>query len=393
VLAEKDGERILIIKGAPETVLARATLSDPGDGRALPLDAPSRENVERVQDTQSACGYRLLAVAWKAMPANCTQLEPDDERDLVLAGFCVFVDPPKPSATNAVARLAAAGVRVKVVSGDHEAVVRHLVQAVGLPAQGMLTGTDIATLTDPALIARVEDVDLFARVTLIDRDGRIVHQGTGNDLELRATGGDATVHQGIRVPGAVYNRFKSERLDIHLEYSFTLFRAGATYALPARDGDQRMPGIGWCATQVDEAGTRVRFQCLQPGERPSCLSLVLEHAPTGQRNPEVSLCAPDYSPYPGHTLPDALSRFGGRLPFYDPSGLVRYPVGGPQLADARVVVTAFEPREHFVRRVTIPAVRLEEWEPQAAAEASLRLPPAAFETSSSRTRCWRGCRP
>ena len=54
VLAEKDGERILIIKGAPETVLARATLSDPGDGRALPLDAPSRENVERVQDTQSA---------------------------------------------------------------------------------------------------------------------------------------------------------------------------------------------------------------------------------------------------------------------------------------------------------------------------------------------------
>ena len=173
VLAEKDGERILIIKGAPETVLARATLSDPGDGRALPLDGPSRENVERVQDTQSACGYRLLAVAWKAMPANCTQLEPDDERDLVLAGFCVFVDPPKPSATNAVARLAAAGVRVKVVSGDHEAVVRHLVQAVGLPAQGMLTGTDIATLTDPALIARVEDVDLFARVTP-DQKTRII---------------------------------------------------------------------------------------------------------------------------------------------------------------------------------------------------------------------------
>ena len=173
VLAEKDGERILIIKGAPETVLARATLSDPGDGRALPLDAPSRENVERVQDAQSACGYRLLAVAWKAMPANCTQLQPDDERDLVLAGFCVFVDPPKPSATNAVARLAAAGVRVKVVSGDHEAVVRHLVQAVGLPAQGMLTGTDIATLTDPALIARVEDVDLFARVTP-DQKTRII---------------------------------------------------------------------------------------------------------------------------------------------------------------------------------------------------------------------------
>jgi len=94
---------------------------------------------------------------------------------------------------------------------------------------------------------------------------------------------------------------------------------------------------------------------------------VLEHAPTGQRNPEVSLCAPDYTPYPGHTLPDALSRFGGRLPFYDPSGLVRYPVGGPQLSEAHVLVTAFQPTEHFVRRVVIPGVRLEDWEPQPPA--------------------------
>src|SRR6476646_5175420 len=62
---------------------------------------------------------------------------------------------------------------VKVVSGDHEAVVRHLVQALGLPAQGMLTGADIAALTDPALIGRVADVDLFARVTP-DQKTRII---------------------------------------------------------------------------------------------------------------------------------------------------------------------------------------------------------------------------
>jgi hypothetical protein len=51
------------------------------------------------------------------------------------------------------------------------------------------------------------------------------------------------------------------------------------------------------------------------------------------------------------------------LPFYDPSGLVRYPVGGPQLAESRVVVTNFQPASHFLRRVLIPAVRLQEWEP------------------------------
>jgi hypothetical protein len=210
-----------------------------------------------------------------------------------------------------------------------------------------------------------------SEVTVIGRDGRSVYQGTGNDLELRATTADATLHQGIRVPGALYSRFKGELVDVHLDYSFTLFRTNAAYALAARDGDQRMPGIGWCVTKVNDAGNRVLFRCLQPGERPPCLTVVLEHAPTRQRNPEVSLCVPDYTPYPGHTFPDALSRFGGTLPFYDPSGLIRYPVGGPQLSEARVVVTAFEPTEHFVRRVVIPAVRLQDWEPQVPASTVL----------------------
>ena len=126
------------------------------------------------------------------------------------------------------------------------------------------------------LFGLIPDSRLLAdrsEVTVIDRGGRTLYQGTGNDLELRATGADAIVHQGVRVPGALFSRAKGDLVDVRLDYSFTLFRAGATYALPARGGDQRMPGIGWCVTKVDDAGTRVRFQCLQPGERPSCLAV------------------------------------------------------------------------------------------------------------------------
>jgi hypothetical protein len=203
-----------------------------------------------------------------------------------------------------------------------------------------------------------------SEVSVIDRSGAIVFKGPGNDLEVRATAADANVHQGIRVPGGVYSRVKADLLDVQLDYSFTLFRVDATYALAARGGNERMSGIGWCATQVDDSETRVLFQCLQPGERPSCLAVVLEHVPTQQRNPEVSLCAPDYSPFPGHALPDVLSRFGGRLPFFDPAGLIHYPVGGHQLSDARVLVTAYRPSEHFVRRVQLHAIRLQDWEAQ-----------------------------
>ena len=207
-------------------------------------------------------------------------------------------------------------------------------------------------------------------MTLIDRDGRTEYRGTGNHLELRARDEEATVHQGVRVPGTVYRRVESDLLDVQLDYYFTVFEVEGRYALPALDGDLRMPGIGWCATRVDDAATRVLFRCLQPGERPSCLAVALEHTPTGQHNPEISLCVPNYTPIPGHVLPDALARFGGRLPFYDPSGLVRYPVGGDDLSEASVVVTHFRPTVHFVRRVVIPGVRLRDWEAQATVTAA-----------------------
>lgn len=208
-----------------------------------------------------------------------------------------------------------------------------------------------------------------AEVKMTRHDRVVVYKGAMDEVELRPSAEKATTHQRIRVPGTVYSKVQTEPLDVELDYWFTLFQPDAMYALPARGGTQRMPGVGSCATKVDDGQTRVLFQCLQPGERPSCLSVVLEHPPTGNRNPEVSLCAPDYSPYRGHVLPDAIARFGGRLPFYDPSGLVHYPVGGPQLSEARVIVTSFRPTGHFMKRILIPAVHLQDWEPDTSANA------------------------
>ena len=197
-----------MIKGAPESVLPRATHFDVGDGRTMPLDTAARARIERIEAGQSARGFRLLAVAWKAMPDNRGELAPDDERDLVIAGFCVFVDPPKASAAEAISRLAAAGVRVKVVSGDHDAVVRHLVETLRIPTRGTLTGRDIDELTDAALIGRVETVDVFARVSP-DQKTRIIRalQAHGHTVGFIGDGvNDApairAAEVGISVEGA-----------------------------------------------------------------------------------------------------------------------------------------------------------------------------------------------
>jgi Mg2+-importing ATPase len=173
VLAETNGQRLLIIKGAPEAVLARSNALARADGTSRSLDDADRAKLEHLNNEQALLGNRLLAVAWKSMPSDRRELSVKDERDLIIAGYCVFFDPPKASAATAIGRLEAAGVRVKVVSGDHEAVVRHVVDVLKMAGRKILTGAEIAELTDNALAARVEDTDLFARVSP-DQKTRII---------------------------------------------------------------------------------------------------------------------------------------------------------------------------------------------------------------------------
>ena len=109
VLAESNGQRLLIIKGAPETVLARSSAVDLGDGRSKPLDDADRARLEHLNNEQAALGNRLLAVAWKPMPADSRELSTDDESGLIITGYCVFFDPPKASAAVAIARLGRRG--------------------------------------------------------------------------------------------------------------------------------------------------------------------------------------------------------------------------------------------------------------------------------------------
>ena len=208
VLAESADEHILITKGAPERILALATAVDLGDGYRHALDAGLRRSLERMQHEQAVKGLRLLAVAWKPIPRDRHELLADDERDLIFAGFCIFVDPPKESAAAAIGRLAAAGVRVKVVSGDHDAVVRHVVDVLKIPARNLLTGADLAELSDSALAARVEDTDLFARVSP-DQKTRIIRalQARGHTVGFLGDGvNDApairAAEVGLSVEGA-----------------------------------------------------------------------------------------------------------------------------------------------------------------------------------------------
>ena len=171
VLAEHAGRRVLIVKGAPEDVMALSVAVERADGTAQPLDAAGRASLAKICHDKTAQGFRCIGVGWREFTGDRPSTA--DEAQLVFAGFCVFVDPPKATAAAAIKRLEAAGIRIKIISGDAAPTVQHLVKALGMPARGLLTGTELAELTDTALVAQAEKTDLFARVSP-DQKTRII---------------------------------------------------------------------------------------------------------------------------------------------------------------------------------------------------------------------------
>jgi Mg2+-importing ATPase len=166
VLADNGHERILVLKGAFEDVLAHSTRYEAdGPGQLLPLDEAMRRNVQQCIDGLSGEGFRVLGIAWKETARDQVHAVVDDETELVLAGLLAFEDPPKASAAEAVRALTSIGVAVKIVTGDNELVTQHLCAELGLPVSGVLSGNEIHAMSDPALAVRAETVSLFCRVS------------------------------------------------------------------------------------------------------------------------------------------------------------------------------------------------------------------------------------
>jgi P-type Mg2+ transporter len=163
VLVGRNGEQTLIAKGAPESILSRCVAVEI-DGLTHPLDAVWQQRMADIQARYARDGFRLLAVAIRSIPAGQQTIAVGDETNLTMIGFCAFADPPKQDAAAAIKALGSLGVTIKIISGDHGAVVAHVARSVGLSADRIMTGAEISELTDAALIARVDHIDLFARI-------------------------------------------------------------------------------------------------------------------------------------------------------------------------------------------------------------------------------------
>jgi P-type Mg2+ transporter len=168
VAVERDGRRLLICKGAVEEVFAVAQQGRAG-GQSVPLDTSHGAQLRTTVEQLNADGFRVVAVAIKELPASQSICSIRDESDLVLVGYIAFLDPPKESAAQAIAELAAHGVQVKVLTGDNEIITRKICRDVGLPVERVVLGSELAAASPTQLAELAQQTQILAKLSPLQK--------------------------------------------------------------------------------------------------------------------------------------------------------------------------------------------------------------------------------
>lgn len=157
-------QAFIYVKGAPERILAMCANQRAAEGGVEPLDA---RYWQAESDRIAASGQRLLGVAVRAVKPTHTVLENRDvDGTLTLLGMVGMIDPPRIEAIEAVRACRAAGIGVKMITGDHAKTAAAIGAQIGLQdARTVLTGADLDGLSDAALRQAAQDCDIFARTS------------------------------------------------------------------------------------------------------------------------------------------------------------------------------------------------------------------------------------
>jgi P-type Mg2+ transporter len=194
VLVEESGTARIVTKGALDNVLAVSTRAEIPSGEVVALEKVEPEIRSRYLSLSSQ-GYRVLGVAVREA-GSAVRLAATDESDLVFCGFLTFLDPPKPSTDATLHELEAAGISVRMITGDNRLVAAHVGAMVGLDPTAVLTGEEVDRLDDTALAEQAGGTVIFAEVEPLAKE-RIIRA-------LRASGTVGYLGDGINDAPALH---------------------------------------------------------------------------------------------------------------------------------------------------------------------------------------------
>ena len=169
---EESGRKLIrcFVKGAPDVLLARSSHFRDAGGSAVPAEA-GRDRVLAENDRLAGEGLRVLAVASRDIdPAEFRADGPllDEVEGLTLLALVGIVDPPRKEAGDAIARCKEAGIRARMITGDHATTAAAIAAQLGIEGRA-LTGTEFAALSDAELDEQLDSIGVVARVAPEDK--------------------------------------------------------------------------------------------------------------------------------------------------------------------------------------------------------------------------------
>jgi len=161
---DHDGNAFIFVKGAPEQIVRMSVAQRSTTGDAEPVDS---DYWNEKAEAMASRGQRILALAIRPVASGHTVLQHADVHGtLILVGMVGLVDPPRAETIAAIAECHAAGIRVKMVTGDHAVTAAAIARQIGLKhPNSVLTGADIDRVDDSTLASAVLDTDVFARTS------------------------------------------------------------------------------------------------------------------------------------------------------------------------------------------------------------------------------------
>ncbi len=159
------------VKGAPDVLIERSSNIFGTGGSTDPLDGKARTRALELNDKLAKQGMRVMVVAGRDLdPATFNPKADllDEVNDLTLLGMVGIVDPPRPEAKTAIAESVSAGIRVRMITGDHAVTAAAIADELGIAGRA-ITGAEWAGMSDQQAVDQIDDIGVIARVAPEDK--------------------------------------------------------------------------------------------------------------------------------------------------------------------------------------------------------------------------------
>jgi P-type Ca2+ transporter type 2C len=161
--SETEGQ-ICAMKGATEAVLERSVyLAE--NGHIRPLESEDRIKIQAAADEMARKALRVLALAWKPMDVDSPQEMEYAESEMIFTGLVGMMDPPRAEVKKAISTCQQAGIRIVMITGDHQLTARAIGDELGMAEGDVIDGQQLEKMDDREFFSRIEGISIFARVT------------------------------------------------------------------------------------------------------------------------------------------------------------------------------------------------------------------------------------